>query len=218
MSLHLSASDLFALAAALFAILLVGSTHLRVNIDLFRLQVIALCLVSAFHGYRHNDPHLYLIAGVLFALKAIAVPAFLQHIIRKVHVHRDAGTVLTAPLAMHLSLGFLIIGYLLSRELPVPSTGELGWPGATAAISLVCTGLLVMMTRRIALSQVIGFLVMENGIYLFGVTQTTGMPLLVEMGILLDVLVGVMISGLIAFRIQKSFEHIDVTMLAELKE
>jgi hydrogenase-4 component E len=218
MSLHLSPSDLFALAAALFAILLVGSTHLRVNINLFRLQVTALCIVTALDAYHHNDPHLYVIAALLFTLKAVAVPAFLQHIVEKVHVHRDSGTFLMAPLAMHLSLGFLIVGYLLSRELPVPLTGELGWPGATASISLVCTGLLVMMTRRIALSQVIGFLVMENGIYLFGVTQTTGMPLLVEMGILLDVLVGVMIAGLIAFRIQKSFEHIDVTMLAELKE
>ena len=77
---------------------------------------------------------------------------------------------------------------------------------------------MIMLTRRIALSQVIGFLVMEDGIYLFGLTQTKGMPMLIEMGILLDVLVGVMIAGLIAFRIKRSFEHIDVTMLSELRD
>ncbi|HEY9785710.1 MAG TPA: hypothetical protein V6D17_09935, partial [Candidatus Obscuribacterales bacterium] len=89
---------------------------------------------------------------------------------------------------------------------------------ATASISLLFTGLILMLTRRIALSQIVGFLVLENGIYLFALTQTRGMPMVVEMGILLDVLVGVMIAGLLVFRIQKSFEHIDVTQLTELRD
>jgi hydrogenase-4 component E len=216
--MNFSISEMLSLGVALSAILLLGSTHLRSNIALYCLQVCLLCGVSATQGYERGEPHLYLIAAALLVLKAIGVPAFLYWIIRSVQVHRDTGTFLPAPLAMHVSLGFLVISYLLACELPMPPMRGLGWPGATASISLVCTGLLVMLTRRIALSQVLGFLVMENGIYLFGLTQTSGMPLLVEMGILLDVLVGVMIAGLIAFRIQKSFEHIDVTMLSELKD
>ncbi|HNN63938.1 MAG TPA: hypothetical protein PKH78_12890, partial [Candidatus Obscuribacter sp.] len=77
---------------------------------------------------------------------------------------------------------------------------------------------LLMLTRRAALSQIVGFLVIENGIYLFAITQTHGMPMLVEMGLLLEVLVGVMISGLLLFNIKKSFEHIDVSQLTELKD
>jgi hydrogenase-4 component E len=87
-----------------------------------------------------------------------------------------------------------------------------------AAMSLLFTGVLLMLTRKLAISQIIGFLVMENGIYLFALTQTHGMPMIVEMGILLDVLVGVMITGLLLFNIKKSFEHIDVTQLTDLRD
>lgn len=75
-----------------------------------------------------------------------------------------------------------------------------------------------MLTRKLAISQIVGFLVMENGIYLFALTQTHGMPMIVEMGILLDVLVGVMITGMLLFNIKKSFEHIDVTQLTDLRD
>lgn len=216
--MSLSLNDLVAFSVAVCAILMVGSTHLRTNIFLFSLQAMLLVWLSTLYANHHAEQHLYLIALVLFALKAVGVPLFLLRIIRQVNVQRDSGTLLSAPIAMHVALAFLAVSYILARQLPVPIEAGLGWPGATAAISLVCTGLLLMLTRRIALSQIIGFLVMENGIYLFGLTQTKGMPMLVEMGIMLDVLVGVMIAGLLAFRIQKSFEHIDVSMLVDLKE
>ncbi len=213
-----SPNDLVAFSIAICAILMVGSTHLRTNIMLFSLQTMLLVWISTMYASHHAEEHLYVIALALFALKAVGVPMFLLKIIRQVKVQRDTGTLLSAPIAMHVALAFLAISYILARQLPVPPGAGLGWPGATAAISVVCTGLLLMLTRRIALSQIIGFLVMENGIYLFGLTQTKGMPMLVEMGIMLDVLVGVMISGLLAFRIQKSFEHIDVARLVELRE
>ena len=75
-----------------------------------------------------------------------------------------------------------------------------------------------MLTRRLAISQILGFLVIENGIFTFALTQTHGMPMFVEMGVMLDVLAGVMIAGLLTFRIQKSFEHIDVAQLTDLRD
>ena len=86
------------------------------------------------------------------------------------------------------------------------------------AVSLLLIGMLLMLTRRLAISQVIGFLVLENGIFLYALTQTHGIPLMVEMGIVLDVLVGVMIAGVVIFLLNRSFEHIDVTQLRGLKE
>jgi hydrogenase-4 component E len=213
-----SFSEMIALAIALTAILMVGSTHLRLNIWMLAGQTTLLAALTALYAWLRQDQHLFLVAGALFLLKAMAVPRFLVFIIDQVHVQRDAGTMIPTPIAMHLSIGFLGIGYILACQLPIPHADGLGWPSATASISLVCTGLLLMLIRRIALSQIIGFLVMENGIYIFGLTQTSGMPLLIEMGVLLDVLAGVMIAGLLAFRIKKNFEHIDVTRLAELKE
>ncbi len=216
--MNLSLSDMLALLIAFVAILMVGSTHLRLNIWLFALQTSLLACVTWLYGAQRAELHLYVIALVLFVLKALGVPKFLAVIIRKVNVQRDSGMFVPTPIAMHLSIAFLVTSYLLARQLPIPTGSGAGWPTATAAISLVCTGLVLMLTRRVALSQIIGFLVMENGIYLFGLSQTNGMPMLIEMGILLDVLAGVMIAGLIIFRIKKNFEHIDVTMLAELKE
>ena len=77
--------------------------------------------------------------------------------------------------------------------------------------------MLLMMTRRLALSQIIGFLVLENGIFLYGLTQTHGMPLMIEMGVVFDVLVGVLVAGVVIFRLNRSFEHIDVTQLRGLR-
>ncbi len=215
---HLSSIDLICLLSAVVAALMVGSTHLRLNVSMFSIQTILLAIVTALFAAKRASTHLYLIAVAFYAIKAIGIPVFLMFIIRKVDVQRDSGTLLASPLAMHLSIGFMALSYILAKQLPVPALSGAGWPSATSAISLVCTGLVLMLTRRIALSQIIGFLVLENGIYLFGLTQTHGMPLLVETGIFLDVLAGVMIAGLIAFRIKKNFEHIDVTMLADLKE
>lgn len=216
--MNISDLERLALLASFTAILMVGSTHLRLNIWIFAGQTLLLSIITALFAGARAENHLYAVALVLFFLKAWAVPWFLLKIIRKVNVQRDSGTFVPTPIAMHLCIGFLVISYLLARQLPVPGGGTAGWPMATAAISLVCTGLMLMLTRRVALSQIIGFLVMENGIYLFGLGQTHGMPLLIEMGIMLDVLAGVMIAGLIIFRIKNSFEHLDVTMLAELKE
>jgi hydrogenase-4 component E len=125
---------------------------------------------------------------------------------------------ITPPLAMHASMLFFALSFVLTKEIPSHAGSSNGWLGAAGGISLDFTGLILMLTRRLAVSQIVGFLVIENGIYVFALTQTKGMPMMVEMGILLDVLVGVMVSGLLLFKIQKSFEHIDVGQLTELKD
>ena len=143
---------------------------------------------------------------------------FLRWVIKEIDARNDTGALLPIPISMHLAIILLAASHFLAQSLPHPGDGAATTSGAAAAISLLLSGILFMLTRRVALSQIIGFLTMENGIYLFALTQTRGMPMIVEMGIMLDVLAAVMIAGLIAFRIQKSFEHIDVTRLTELTE
>ena len=216
--MNFTAADIVAIGAALAAILMAGSRHLRLNLWLYSLQTILISAETAFVARHTGESHLYLVALAIAGLKAIGVPWFLSWIMQRIKVESDSGTMLPAPMAMHLSVLLLGVSYPLTTGLPVPpGHGETG-AGATAALSLIFTGILLMLTRRVALSQIIGFLSMENGIYLFALTQTRGMPMIVEMGILLDVLVGVMIAGLLLFRIQKSFEHIDVTQLTGLKD
>lgn len=210
--------EMLVMVSAITAILMAGSTHLRVNLALYSVETLSIGLATAAMAHAHSENALYFIAVAIALLKGVAVPYFLGWTIEQIKIKSDAGAMIAPPLAMHLSIALLALSYLLVRDLPVP-IGELrGWPGATAATSLLLTGLILMITRRVAISQIIGFLVLENGIYLFALTQTRGMPMIIEMGILLDVLVGVMIAGMLVFRIQSSFEHIDVSQLKDLKD
>jgi hydrogenase-4 component E len=210
--------DIIAIASALTAILMAGSTHLRMNLWLYSVQTLLIAgLTFLLAGHRH-EPNLYLTALSIATLKAFSVPLFLLWIMRRINVSSDPGITVAAPLAMHFSVLLMGLSYFLTRGLPERLIeGQTSFT-ATASVSLLVTGLILMLTRRIALSQIIGFLVIENGIYLFAQTQIHGMPLVVEMGVLLDVLAGVMISGLLVFRIQRSFEHVDVTQLTDLKD
>lgn len=214
----ISSIALCVLCAAVLACLMVGSLHLRLNLFLFGIETLFIAGATALTANAHGDASLFLIAAFIAALKALAVPIFLLRTSEKLNVHRDVGAMITPPLAMHLSIVLLALSFFLTRSIPSPEMIDGGWYGAAAGLSLLFTGLVIMLTRRLAIGQILGFLVIENGIYVFALTQTLGMPMLVEMGVLLDMLVGVMICGLLVFKIQKSFEHIDVAQLRDLKE
>jgi hydrogenase-4 component E len=210
--------EIIVLAPALVAVLMLGTTHLSLNLWLYCAHTALIAAATAYIAGSGGEGHLYMVAVGICVIKAAFIPYFLSWIIRKLQVQSDAGVFIPAPLSLHLGILLFGAAYLLAAQLPGLTTNGDSRLAATAAISLVCTGTLLMLTRKIALSQIIGFLVIENGIYLFALTQTRGMPLIVEMGIFLDVLVGVMITGLLLFRIKKSFEHIDVTQLTELRD
>lgn len=210
--------EFMVIGAAIMAVLMAGSSHIRINLFYYTVQTFFIAIATAFAGYMRGESTLYIVAAAIALFKAIGVPYFLNRIMQRVKISSEQSMIFPPPLAMHFSIALMGIAYLCTQNLPVPPDGSRGWPGATAAISLVLTGIILMLTRRVALSEIIGFLVIENGIYTFALIQTRHMPMLVEMGILLDVLVGVMIAGILVFSIQQSFEHIDVAQLTELKD
>lgn len=214
----ITATDLCILTAALLTCLMVGSLHLKVNLWLYALATLFIALATGTAAREHSEVGLIYIAILIAFLKALCIPRFFSWAIDKLHVHRDLGAMIPPPLAMHASMLFFALSFVLTKEIPSHTGPGNGWLGAAGGISLVFTGLILMLTRRLAIGQILGFLVIENGIYVFALTQTKGMPMMVEMGILLDVLVGVMVSGLLLFKIQKSFEHIDIGQLTELKD
>jgi len=206
------------LASAIMAILMVGTGQIRSNIIFYALQTLCLALATCFcasigHEYRH-----YIIALAIFIVKTIALSTFLLWLTKRIGATRDTGTYLPLSIAMHLSVVLLVFAQIISSQLPHLSQLQYLAIGGTAGISLIFTGILFMLTRRLAISQVLGFLTMENGIFIFALTQASGMPLFIEMGIFLDVFVAVMIAGLIIFKINHSFEHIDVTLLTSLRD
>lgn len=212
--------EICVIAAAVIVTLMPGSLHIRVTLWLYGLATLLIACATAHTAAAHSEVGLFYLALLIAVLKAGGIPSFLSWTLRRLNISRDKGCFIPAPLAMHASILLLGASFLLTKGLPMPETetAGAGWYGAAAGISLVLTGLVLMLTRRLAISQILGFLVIENGIFVFALTQTHGMPLFVEMGVMLDILVGVMICGVLVFKIQKSFEHIDVAQLTDLRD
>lgn len=157
------------------------------------------------------------IALIIFSLKGFVFPALLKRTLRTAQVRHEvvpivgyAGSLIVGVLILCLSV------WISSRlTLPSPAASPLILPLALATILI---GLFLIVSRNTALMQVIGYLVLENGIYIFGVTAAQDEPLLVEMGILLDVFVAVFVFGIAIFHISREFDHIDVDQLTTLKD
>lgn len=216
----LTLPDFFAVGAVIFAIFMSGTIQLRTNLLLYAVQTFLVGIVTAaFYIASHENHYLYLSLAIIL-VKSGGISLFLAWVLRRINVFRDGATYLPIPIAMHICILMLGIAHFLADRLPPPpdQSTMLQVGSAESGIALVLIGTLFMLTRKTAISQIIGFLTMENGIYLFTLAQAHGMPMAVELGILLDVLVGVMVAGVITFRIQKSFEHIDVTRLTDLRD
>jgi hydrogenase-4 component E len=213
--MDLSRVDLLAAFAAVSSVWMCGILSLRTMLWGLALQTALLGMVVFVHGQEVHAAHYVLLAGVVITIKAAAIPVFLAWIAGRIEVLRDKGTGLNPSLALFAGCGSLAIGYFLAPSIKgLLSTN----PGASGmALALLLNGMLLMLTRRLAISQIVGFLVLENGIFLYALTQTQGMPMMVEMGVVFDVLVGVMVAGLVIFRLNRSFEHVDVTKLRELQ-
>jgi hydrogenase-4 component E len=213
--MDLSRVDMLSAFAAVVGVWMCGIMSLRTMLWGLALQTALLGLVVFVHGQHVHAAHYLLLAGVVITVKAVAIPVFLSWIAGQIEVLRDKGTGLNPTLALFAGCGALAAGYFLTPWIKGLLSTD---PGAAGmALALLLTGMLLMLTRRLAISQVVGFLVLENGIFLYALTQTRGMPLMVEMGVVFDVLVGVMVAGLVIFRLNRSFEHVDVTKLTGLQ-
>lgn len=213
--MNLSQIDLLAAGVAVLAVWMCGVTRVRAQLWGLAVQTTLLAGVCVMLGWRPEAEHFLVLAGVVFTIKAIGIPCFLMWSANRLAIQRDAGTVFSPTATLFVASGALAAGYFIAPQLAVPAMGNAGAAGVS--LSLLLIGMLLMITRRLALSQVIGFLVLENGIFLYGLTQTHGVPLLLEMGIAFEVLVAVLIAGLVINRLNRSFEHIDVTQLRGLR-
>lgn len=150
------------------------------------------------------------------AIKAGLLPWLLQRAIREAAVRREVEPKVGYLPSIGLGIGVVAIAFWVAAVLPVQPTGhELLLP---VALITVMIGLIVLITRTKALMQVVGYLMLENGIYLFGLPQIERVPFLVEAGVLLDVLVGVFIMGIVVFHINREFDSLSAARLTELRD
>lgn len=213
--MNLSQVDLFAAGAAVLAVWMCGVTRVKAQLWGLVLQTALLAGICVLLGVADDSTHLLILALVVFLIKALSIPIFLDRSAARMAIERDNGVGISPTLTLMMGCGILFLGYFLTPAFAVPEM--MNQSSAGVALALIFIGMFLMITRRLALSQVIGFLTMENGIFLYSLTQIRHVPMLIEMGIVFEVLIGVLIAGVFIFRINRSFEHIDVTDMRSLR-
>jgi hydrogenase-4 component E len=186
-------------------------------IHLFTWQGLFLSISTAVTGYAASRHHLYISSVLTLALKVVLLPYILHVLIRKLKIHKEIETVLNVPATMLMGIALVIFSYHLTapvRELSTLVTRSI----LAVALATVMIGLLMMITRRNAVTQIIGFLAMENGLFFAATSATYGMPLVVELGVAIDVLIAAFIFGIFFFHIHTTFDSLDVEQMARLKE
>ncbi|HSK28569.1 MAG TPA: hypothetical protein VLA17_01275 [Candidatus Limnocylindria bacterium] len=211
------AVNLLAFVALGFTILLIVRSSLEGQVRVFALQTFVLALLSVLIAVYSGSLELFSISVALVVIKGIMIPRVLNRAVAKIGLARVAAPYLgTAPALMICGILTILSFYVMT---PIAASNPL--PTADAiplAFAGVLIGFFIMVNRRRAVTQILGFLMLENGIFLLALLATYGVPFIVEMGVFLDVLVAVLIMEVFVYRIKDNFDSIDVGQLENLKE
>ncbi len=196
---------------------LVGSSRLATCIRLTAVQGMAISLLPLLAEEYGFSLRLLLLAVVIFLVKGLVLPKMLTRTLRTADVYHEVEPLVGFTASVVLEVTLLAVSFWMASRLPLPrpAPSPLALP---LAMSTILTGLFLIVSRRKALTQVLGYLVLENGVYVFGLVLAPEAPFLVEMGILLDVFVAVFVMGIAIFHIRREFDHIDVDQLTSLRD
>ncbi len=193
--------------------LILGSTRLYSCVRAFGIQSFLLACVAGIVAYSTGKYDIYVVSILTLIIKALVIPYIFIYIIREIKVKREIALYVGISPSLIIGGTLVVISYYLIRSINLI---ELSSFALSASMSMVAIGLFIMISRKKAIMQMLGILVMENGLFLGAISLTYGMPLLVELGIFFDVLIGALIMGIMIFRINRTFESIDTDMLKTL--
>jgi len=209
--------NLLAAVLLLLSFAMLGQRRILSLINLFMAQGAVLCISTAVVALATSQPHLYWSALVTLLLKVLLLPWILHRLIRSLSIKWDIETLINIPTTM--LIGIVLVIFAFNLALPISQlAGTLTRSLLGIAIAVVMLALLMMITRSKAVPQVIGFLSLENGLFFAATSATYGMPMVVELGIALDVLVGMVILGVFFFHIRERFDSLDIRHMEQLKE
>ena len=184
-------------------------------LNVFALHAFVLSLSVAWQAYIQNAPHLYVTAAIALVLKAIIIPVALHRVVVRLGIHRTIETVGGIGPTMLLGMGLVALSMVVMLR-ATAAADPLAREDLAFALSVILLGLLMMVTRRNAVSQIIGFMSLENGLIL-AATGAKGMPLVVEISVAFSVLVAFIVIGVFLFRIRERFDSVDVQALDEYR-
>ena len=207
---------IFLIGIIMMSYAMVTAKRMTSLIASFRMQSLFLFLATFFMAMKEKSAELYIVAGLLLLLKVILIPKFLSDIIKKLKMEEGIGLFLNPLVSLLIAVFLTYISYIFTTRVIIFASAAQAF-SFSASLSVTMIGLFIMIFRMKALSQVIGFLVMENGLFLVASAVSGGMPFFVEIAIFMDVFVSVVIFGIFIYRINKLFTHIDVSKLNTLR-
>src|SRR6266446_236807 len=184
-------------------------------LNIFALHAVVLALSVAWQAYIQDASHLYITAILALVFKAIVIPVSLHRIIIRLGIHREIETVGGVGLTMLAGIGLVTLSMVLMLRVTA-AADPLAREDLAFALSIILLGLLVMVTRRNAVSQVVGFMSLENGLVL-AATGAKGMPLVVEISVAFSILIAFIVIGVFLFRIRERFDTVDIGALDDFR-
>jgi hydrogenase-4 component E len=208
------------IAILITGFILVANKRVDSYIKTFRLQSILLALMAGLIGvsniFRYGDWEIMIVGVITQAIKVLYIPYLLKKTVRQIEYKVEKDFFLNIPISILICCGLVILAYFTVTHINDIQDGYLKVYLGNA-IAVVLIGLFFMISRKKAIGQIIGFLVIENGLFTAAIFSTEGMPMIVELGIFFDVLTAVLIMGILVFRINENFESIDLNKLKNLR-
>ncbi|MDX8443480.1 hydrogenase-4 component E [Mesorhizobium australafricanum] len=208
-------AHLLAGSLVLVSFMMLYQDRLFALINVFALHAVVLALSVAWQAYIQDAHHLYITAAIALVFKAIVIPVGLHRIIQRLGIHRDIETAVGIGPTMLAGIGLVTLSMVLMLRV-TPEADPLAREDLAFALSIILLGLLVMVTRRNAVSQVVGFMSLENGLVL-AATGAKGMPLVVEISVAFSILIAFIVIGVFLFRIRERFDSVDIGALDDYR-
>jgi hydrogenase-4 component E len=207
----LDVAHLLAGGLVLVSFLMLYQDRLSALLNTYALHALVLALSVAWQAFIQHAPHLYVTAAIALAFKAVVIPVTLHRIVRRLGIHREIETVVGIGLTMLAGMGLVALAMVVMLRV-TPEAEPLARQDLAFALAVVLLGLLLMVTRRNAVSQVVGFMSLENGLVL-AATGARGMPLVVEISVAFSILIAFIVIGIFLFRIRERFDTVDIQAL-----
>lgn len=214
-SLVIDIAHMLAGGLVLISFMMLYQDRLYALINIFALHALMLTVSVAWQAYAQDAPHLYVTAAIALVFKAVVIPVALHRIIQRLGIHRDIETALGIGPTMLAGMALVALSIVLMLRV-TGAADPLAREDLAFALSVVLLGLLMMVTRRNAVGQVIGFMSLENGLVL-AAAGAKGMPLVVEISVAFSILIAFIVIGVFLFRIRERFDTVDVAALDEFR-
>ena len=213
--LEFDVAHLLAGSLVLVSFMMLYQDRLYALLNTYATHALVLALSVAWQAFVQHAPHLYITAVIALVFKAIVIPVALHRIIVRLGIHRQIEPAIGFGLTMLAGIGLVALSMVVMLRV-TPGADPLAREDLAFALSVVLLGLLIMVTRRNAVSQVVGFMSLENGLVL-AATGAKGMPLVVEISVAFSILIAFIVIGVFLFRIRERFDTVDVSALDEFR-